>query len=258
MCLSVQRMRASSGVGSFRTSNWMPYFFSSAESVFSSAPGDQADGGALLADAAGAADAVEVDPILRQRIIEDVRQIADVDPARGDVRRHQEAEPALARRHHPLARVLGEIAVQQLGVEPLAVQDARDQLRLVARVAEDDRALGVLALNHAEQVARPRTRSRPVVRTCWMSSATCGPTKRMSSGSRRRFCARRSMSGGTVAEKSSVCRSFGSVVEDPRQLGSKNPTESISSASSRTAIRVDVLEIAPARCGRARGPACRR
>jgi len=38
MCFSVQSTRASSGVGSFRTSNWIPYFFSSAESVFSSAP----------------------------------------------------------------------------------------------------------------------------------------------------------------------------------------------------------------------------
>ena len=38
MCFSVQRRRASSGVGRLRTSKRMPYFFSSTESVFSSAP----------------------------------------------------------------------------------------------------------------------------------------------------------------------------------------------------------------------------
>ena len=52
-----------------------------------------------------------------------------------------------------LAVVLREIAVEPVGVEPSRLERLGDALGLVLRVAEDDRALGVLDLEDAHELA---------------------------------------------------------------------------------------------------------
>ena len=107
------------------------------------------------AGAAGAAGAVHVRlRVLRKVVVDHVGEVRDVDPARGDVGGDEEAEAALARRrHHPLAIVLRQIAVEPRGVEALALQGRGHALRLVLRVAEDDGALRVLDLDHPQERA---------------------------------------------------------------------------------------------------------
>ena len=84
-----------------------------------------------------------------------MREVRDVDAAGRDVGRDHELHfSALHLGHHPLALLLRQIAVEQLGIEAVAVQHVGDELGVGARVAEDDGVFGVLALEQVQQVAR--------------------------------------------------------------------------------------------------------
>ena len=72
------------------------------------------------------------------------------------------------------------------------------------------------------------------------------PESVMNSGVRSRVFAMRSMSGGTVAENSSVCRSFGMCSRMAESSRSK-PIESISSLSSSTTRRTCLGSSVPRR-----------
>ena len=77
-------------------------------------------------------------------------EIRDVDSPGGDVGRHHEGDLApLHLAHHPFPFLLGKVAVEQLGVEAVPVQDRGDQRGVVPGVAEDD---GVVRLLHLQQV----------------------------------------------------------------------------------------------------------
>ena len=116
---------------------------------------DQRQRGALLARAAGAAGAVDVDlGRVGEAEVDDVRQLGDVDAARGDVGGDQELEVLVAHAlHHALAIRLRQIRRQRLGVDALLLQEARDRAGFVAGVAEDDRAVGLLLDDHLQQIA---------------------------------------------------------------------------------------------------------
>ena len=91
-------------------------------------------------------------------------EVADVDAAGGDVGRHHEGQLALLHPgHHALALLLRQVTVEQLGVKAVAVEHRGHQLGIGARVAEDDRVVRVLHLQHVEEVARLRIRVRELV-----------------------------------------------------------------------------------------------
>ena len=102
-----------------------------------------------LPGAPGAAGAVDVDlRRLRCRVADDVRQIADVDAARRDVRRHQQAQLSLLDPpHRELARRLGEVPGDLVGVEAAPLEIGGHEADVVLGVAEDDGALGILVLD---------------------------------------------------------------------------------------------------------------
>src|SRR6266568_19943 len=110
------------------------------------AAGDERQARALLADPAGPPDAVEEHRrILRQRVVDHVGEVGDVDAARRDVGRDHEAHlAALHLRHHPLALLLREVAVQELGVVAVPVQHRGDERGVRAGVAEHDRGVRLL------------------------------------------------------------------------------------------------------------------
>ncbi len=120
--------------------------------------GDEREAGPLLADATSAADSMHEDRrVLRQRVVDHVRQVRDVDAAGGDVGGHHEADlAALNLGHNPLALLLRQVAVEQLGVVAVSVEHRAHQRGVVARVAEDDGRRRLLLLDHVEQVARFR------------------------------------------------------------------------------------------------------
>ena len=116
---------------------------------------DERDGGAGAPGAARPARPVDVLlGGLGKVVVDDVGQVRDVDPSRRHVGAHEEAEAPLAgRAHHALAVVLGQVAVQPVGVEPAVLERFGGALRLVARVAEDDGALGVLHFEDAHELS---------------------------------------------------------------------------------------------------------
>ena len=115
---------------------------------------DEADGGALVPGAAGAAGPVNVHlGGVRQHVVDDVAELADVDAAGGDVRGHEEAQIlGLHPAHDPLPLFLGQIAVQVLCVVPLALEVVRHHLRVRSGVGEDQRAVGILVLYHLHEI----------------------------------------------------------------------------------------------------------
>ena len=82
---------------------------------------------AFAAGAAGAADPVDV--VLgdfRQLVVHDVRQLVDVEPARGDVGRDEHAHrPCLEVRERARARALALVAVDRGRREAVAARAAR-------------------------------------------------------------------------------------------------------------------------------------
>src|SRR3569623_51270 len=115
---------------------------------------DHRDRRAVLAGAAGAARAVDVDlGRVRERVVEHLGQPLDVDAARGDVGGDQEAHLTGARlRHHALAIALPQIGRDGLGLEALFAQELGHAAGLLARVAEDDGRLGILEVQDAQQL----------------------------------------------------------------------------------------------------------
>ena len=71
--------------------------------------------------------------------------------------------PRFTLRHHPLALLLRQVAVEQLGVEAVAVEHRGHQRGVVAGVAEDDGVVRLLHLQHVDEVARLRVRVGHVV-----------------------------------------------------------------------------------------------
>src|SRR5574344_1278813 len=102
--------------------------------------GDEADRRARLAGARGAADAVDVDLGLEGELhVDDARDLGDVDAARGDVRRHENLDVALA---EALERA-GALTLGLVGVDRRAGDASLDELlahpvRPVAHLGDDD------------------------------------------------------------------------------------------------------------------------
>ncbi len=92
--------------------------------------------------------------ILWEVVVDDVRDVRDVDAPCSNIGRDEEAQFALARRRHDsFAIVLLHVAVEPIGIETLTHERACNDFSLVLRVAEDDRALGVLHLDDASKRA---------------------------------------------------------------------------------------------------------
>ena len=109
---------------------------------------------------AGPPDAVDVRlRLARDVVVEDVRDLLDVEAARGDVGRDEEVRRARAEAlHHPVALVLREASVERLGPAAPRVQLLGDLVDLGSRPAEDDGRRGVLEVEDARegrQLVRP-------------------------------------------------------------------------------------------------------
>ena len=116
---------------------------------------DEGDRRAGAARAAGASRAMHVRLVrVGEVVVHHVGEVRDVDAARRDVGGHQ--VPQLAApgpREHGLALVLGQVTVQPVGVVAGGLQLLGDLFGGDLGVAEDDRALGVLHLEDAHQLA---------------------------------------------------------------------------------------------------------
>ena len=124
------------------------------------------DRDAFAAGAARAADAVHVR--LRRRrhvVVHDVRDVLDVEPARGDVGGDEQVGRVGAELlHHAVALLLRQAAVQRLGAIAAAVQRLGELVDLGARAAEHDRRRRVLDVEHAAErgdLVRARRRCTP-------------------------------------------------------------------------------------------------
>ena len=113
----------------------------------------QRDRDALAADAAGAADAVHVDFRRRRQIeVDDVRDVLDVEAARGDVGRDQDVGLLGAEQlHHAIALLLHHAAVQRLRAVAVRVQRVGELVDFEARAAEHDRRLRALEIEDAAE-----------------------------------------------------------------------------------------------------------
>ncbi|KIG12295.1 hypothetical protein DB30_01636 [Enhygromyxa salina] len=99
--------------------------------------------------------AVHVDlGVLRERIVDDVADVRDVDATRGHVGRNQEPQLAITELAHDLlARGLGQITRQGVRRVPVLLQHVGDQAGLLAGVAEHDRNRGILEDDDVEEIA---------------------------------------------------------------------------------------------------------
>ena len=115
----------------------------------------QRDGRAAAARPAGAPGAVDVGlGVFRRLVLDDVRQLGQVDAARGHVGGHQKAQRALAHPpQHRLARRLRQVRGQQVGVVAKALQHGGHVFDVHLGVAEDDGRLRVFHLDDAHQAA---------------------------------------------------------------------------------------------------------
>ena len=113
----------------------------------------QSEGAALSAGAAGAADAVHVIlGMVRHVEAEDVRHALDIEPARGDVAAHEQADLAVLEALQRLGPLrLRHVAVQSGGIEAMAGQRALQDVDIALAVAEDQRVLDVLAADQPAQ-----------------------------------------------------------------------------------------------------------
>lgn len=103
--------------------------------------------------AAGPADAVDVVfPFFGNIIIDDAVHIVDVQAAGGHVCRHQHPQAAGAEVGQDLfPDLLAQVAVDALGGDALHLEQARDAVGRVLRVAEDDDALQMLLFQDVSQ-----------------------------------------------------------------------------------------------------------
>jgi hypothetical protein len=101
----------------------------------------------------GAPDAVHVG-VRRARhvVVDDVRHVLDVEPARRHVGGDEQLDLAAAEAaHHAVARLLPHPAVQRLGAEAARGERLGELVRLVARAAEHDGARRRLHVEHAAE-----------------------------------------------------------------------------------------------------------
>ena len=103
-------------------------------------PVDEGDRDAGGAGATGATDPVHVRRVvLRTVVVDDVRDVLDVDAAGGDIGGHEHAHLALAELgHRLLARDLRHVAVQRRGREPALGEVVGHALRLALGAGEAD------------------------------------------------------------------------------------------------------------------------
>ncbi len=115
--------------------------------------GDEGDRPTGAPNAAGAADAVHVDlGVVGKVVVDYVGDVLDVEPAGGNVGRHEQRHPALLELdHHAVALALAHVAVQRLVPEALVAELAVEAGGADLRAAEDDRLLGLLGLQHLDQ-----------------------------------------------------------------------------------------------------------
>ena len=113
----------------------------------------QRDGLARAPRPAGAAGAVDVHlGLVRRLVLDDVREIRQVDSAGGHVGGHEEAELALPDpAEHFLPGGLPQVGGQLVGVVPEPLQHRGDVADPGAGVAEDQRRVGVLDLDDPDQ-----------------------------------------------------------------------------------------------------------
>ena len=109
------------------------------------------DRGAAAAGAAGAADAVDVRlGGGRHVVVDDVREVLDVEAARGDVGGDEQVGLAVAEAaHHAVALPLLHAAVQRLGAVAVRVERLDERLDLEPRAAEHERRRRVLHVEDA-------------------------------------------------------------------------------------------------------------
>jgi len=114
---------------------------------------DERDRLAVGARAPGAADAVHV--VLRhvgQVVVDDARQLRDVDAARGDVGRHEHVDAArLEIRERSRARTLALVAVDRLCADPVAPERLRQLVGAVLGAREHEHLVPAVRADHPRQ-----------------------------------------------------------------------------------------------------------
>ena len=126
------------------------------------ARGDQRNGDAGLAGAAGAPDAVDVQfGIIRQVIVEDVRDVVDIQAARGHIGGHQHFDLGIAEAvEGAFTGILVQVAVQGFGGETARAQ-CSGQFPGGERVRTKIRALVISSISkmrvRAASLSRPLT-----------------------------------------------------------------------------------------------------
>ena len=114
---------------------------------------DERDGGAFAAGSPGPADAMDVlIGVRRDVVVDDVRDVVDVQPASRDVGRDEDVQGAVAEAaHHPVAALLGEAAVERAGVVTSGAQRLREIVDFAAGPSEDERRGRVLHVQDPAQ-----------------------------------------------------------------------------------------------------------
>ena len=120
-------------------------------------PVDERDRDAGLARAAGAADAVQVGLlVLGALVVDDVRDVVDVDAAGGDVGGDEDVDLAVAERaQRLLAGALAEVAVDRAGGEAAVGELVGDLGGGALGAGEDDGQAAALGLQDAGRASRP-------------------------------------------------------------------------------------------------------
>ena len=109
------------------------------------------DRGPAAAGASGPADAVQVG-VGRGRhvVVDDMREPLDVEPARGDVGRHEDVHFPLAKAaHHALALALFQASVERVRAVAVRVEQFDERVDFEPRAAEDERRVRILRLEDA-------------------------------------------------------------------------------------------------------------
>ena len=202
---------------------------------------DQRHRHALAAGAPGPSDAMDVRlGVGRDVEVDDVADVVDVEAARGDVRRDEHVQGAVTEAaHDPVARLLGEAAVQGGGIVPAAAERLGEVVDLAAGPGEDEGRRRVLDVEDAAQ-------GRELVRAPHDIGDLADPRRAVGVAALRVDADPRGVAQvalgdladdrGDVAEKRTVWRSAGVALRIVSRSSAK-PMSSISSASSRMTVR---------------------
>ena len=111
------------------------------------------DGDALATGPSGPPDPMDVRVGVGRHVeVDDVRDVLDVEPARGDVRRDEDVERAVPEAaHDPVAGLLGQPAVEGSGVVAPGAQRLGQVVHLAAGPGEDEGRAGVLDVEDPAQ-----------------------------------------------------------------------------------------------------------